>query len=273
MAIVPTTAAEYFAQLKERLSWLERATDAATGLDERIDITNRLLIEAVRLLTEGLTIQIPEISPVFPPLPVSPIESRYNILKYLLDEAREAPGDEIDVPGDTITAYSDGSLVGIYVRLDSPTNDAIPLNEFNPYRYRAKFDKFWLETPAQAGRYLRLHVGRQAGAEAAATPPPLHSPNKPNVITGQKDVTAAGSPEQLDDLAIPDGFGVTIIAKTGNTGYIYLGATEADCASSSSRFDGLSAGLAVSLKIENLNKVWVDASVNGEGVSWIVEQD
>ncbi|GAI94199.1 unnamed protein product, partial [marine sediment metagenome] len=47
--------------------------------------------------------------------------------------------------------------------------------------------------------------------------------NKPTFATGQKDVITAGEPQQLDDLPIADGFKLTVIARTGNTGYIYLG--------------------------------------------------
>jgi len=95
--------------------------------------------------------------------------------------------------------------------------------------------------------------------------------------TGQKNVATAGKPEQLDDFPIPAGFKLTVIAKTGNTGYIYLGKDKGDCANSSRRFDGLGAGLAVSLRVRNASAVWVDSSVQGttaapEGVSWIVEQ-
>lgn len=96
--------------------------------------------------------------------------------------------------------------------------------------------------------------------------------NKPTFATGQKDVTTAGEPEQLDDWPIPDGFKLTVIAKTGNTGYIYLGKSESDCDNTRRRFDGLGAGLAVSLRIKNASAVWVDADNNGEGVSWMVEQ-
>ncbi len=96
--------------------------------------------------------------------------------------------------------------------------------------------------------------------------------NLPAFQTGQKDVATAGTPEKLDDFPIPDGFKLTVIAKTGNTGYIYLGKDKGDCANSGRRFDGLGAGLAVSLRVKDANAVWVDASVSGEGVSWIVEQ-
>ncbi|MBA7659506.1 hypothetical protein ES703_67487 [subsurface metagenome] len=102
--------------------------------------------------------------------------------------------------------------------------------------------------------------------------------NKLIFLTGQKDVTTAGTPEQVveedREILVPDGYKVTIMAKPGNGGTIYLGRTKADCATTD-RFDGLSAGLAVSLKIDKLSKVWVDAEAghSGDGISWIVEQD
>lgn len=95
--------------------------------------------------------------------------------------------------------------------------------------------------------------------------------NKPTFATGQKDVVTAGEPEQLDDWLIPNGFKLTVIARTANNGYIYLGKNKGDCANSKRRFDGLEAGVAISLRVKNASAVWVDASVDGEGVSWIVE--
>ncbi|GAI56973.1 unnamed protein product, partial [marine sediment metagenome] len=127
-----------------------------------INVTNKLLIENLKVLREGLKFQLPE-----PPPPEVDLFPPYNIRTYPLDEARAEPGVEVDIPGDNITAYTDGTLAGCYIRIDSATNDAIPLNEFNPIRYPAKFEKFYLETTAQSGKYLRLHIGREAGAEAA----------------------------------------------------------------------------------------------------------
>ena len=112
--------------------------------------------------------------------------------------------------------------------------------------------------------------------------PPIPSPpavaNKATWAHGQRDVETAGEPEQLDDFPVPDGFQLTVIAKTGNTGYIYMGKNASDCANNKRRFDGLSAGLAHSFRVKNANVVWVDSSVQGttaapEGVSWSVEQD
>ena len=156
---VPTTYEEYLAQLDKNLSWFERRADSVSGVDERIDLTNRLLIENLKLLRAGLKLQLPpSLMPQMPP---------YNVLKFLLNTARPAPGEEVDLPGDMITAFTDGTLAGTYIRLDTPSADAIPLNEFNPYRLTSGWKKFWLETAAQPGRYLRLHIGREASAEAS----------------------------------------------------------------------------------------------------------
>ncbi len=97
--------------------------------------------------------------------------------------------------------------------------------------------------------------------------------NKTSFVTGQKNVTTAGVAEQLPDVKIPDGCQLTIIAKPGNSGNIYLGNSKDNAESSTDRFDALEAGVAVSLKITNAKLLWIDADNNGDGVSFIVEQD
>jgi len=98
-------------------------------------------------------------------------------------------------------------------------------------------------------------------------------PNRASFIHGQKTVDTAGTAVQLttSSIPIPDGFGLTVIAKPANTGYIYIGKSKVDAEGSQS-FNGLSAGLAVSLKVTNIDLVWVTSTVDAEGVSWIVEQ-
>jgi hypothetical protein len=94
----------------------------------------------------------------------------------------------------------------------------------------------------------------------------------PDWAHGQVPVPSAGDAQQLPDIVVPDGCQVTIIAKTGNTGIVYLGRSKLEAEDPLQRFDGLIAGLAHSLKVENANLVWVDVDNNGEGVSWSVEQ-
>lgn len=91
--------------------------------------------------------------------------------------------------------------------------------------------------------------------------------------TGQKTVTSAGTPVQLStvSVAVPAGKKVTVIAKPDNTGTIYFANTQALCVAGT-YFNGLAAGLAHSFEVNNVNQIWIDASVNGEGVSWYCEQ-
>jgi len=86
---------------------------------------------------------------------------------------------------------------------------------------------------------------------------------------GQKTVTAIGTEEALAaDVAITDGQTVSVKALHTNTGAIYVG--DSDVTSS----DGyvLYPGEEVALAVTNLNVVYIDADVNGEGVSYIVEK-
>ena len=150
------------------------------------------------------------------------------------------------------------------------------------------------DVAARLDAFIALYTGRPVPVPppTAITPPTFITPAPPElapladrldaliaglvgnlstIATGQKDVATAGTPEQLDDLPIPAGFKLTVIAKTANTGFIYLGKNKGECANNKRRFDGLGAGLAVSLRVKNASAVWVDASVTGDGVSWIVE--
>jgi|1_EtaG_2_1085319.scaffolds.fasta_scaffold58833_1 hypothetical protein len=80
--------------------------------------------------------------------------------------------------------------------------------------------------------------------------------------TNQFTVTTAGTAVQLQTSA---NLSLTIKALAGNTGLIYVGDSTVD---SSTGFE-LSAGDSVSLAISQNNVIWLDCSVNGEGVSVI----
>lgn len=84
-------------------------------------------------------------------------------------------------------------------------------------------------------------------------------------LTGRvKNVTTAGTRVQLDNIPCKE---VTIIAKKSNTGKIYVGGNDV---SSTVYGVELSAGDRITLKISNSNLAYIDASVSGEGVSYIV---
>lgn len=122
------------------------------------DTTNKLLVEIAKLM------QVPSQKPPRR----SSNDPAYNVMTYDLTIARtkEMPL-EINLPGDALTFFTNGDLSNIEFRLDSPTNDWIVVGEFgNPYSYPAKFQEFYLSWLAMPGKYLRIHIGREAGAAA-----------------------------------------------------------------------------------------------------------
>lgn len=84
------------------------------------------------------------------------------------------------------------------------------------------------------------------------------------VLQGVVNVTTAGTRVRLAvDQACKE---VLIIAKRTNAGFIYVGNASV---SSTAYGAELAAGEAVTIPIKNLNLVYIDASVSGEGVSYV----
>lgn len=82
---------------------------------------------------------------------------------------------------------------------------------------------------------------------------------------GQKTVTTAGTEVALaPSQPLMEGI-ITIKALHANTGWIYIGK---DPVTSSTGFV-LDAGERITLTTDNVADVFIDSSVNGEGVSWI----
>ena len=103
----------------------------------------------------------------------------------------------------------------------------------------------------------------------------LYPPKKENpdsVITQQKKVTTAGTAEQLPPLDIPFDHEVTIKALAANTGTIYVGGSKLEAEDHTKSFP-LATSDAIEYKIRNLSKLWLDATVSGEGIIWTVEQE
>ncbi|MDD4775434.1 MAG: hypothetical protein PHG75_02900, partial [Syntrophomonas sp.] len=76
-------------------------------------------------------------------------------------------------------------------------------------------------------------------------------------------VTTAGTEVQLPNYACRE---VTIIAKRANTGYIYIGGSDV---SSTVYGAELAAKESITLAVNNTNLVYIDSSVNGEGISYV----
>lgn len=93
-----------------------------------------------------------------------------------------------------------------------------------------------------------------------------------NILNGRKVVATAGTPLQIiaANTAIKR---VLITALTTNTGVIAIGGSNAVRAAAGSE-NGLvikNTSQPIELLQEDLSKVWIDASVNGEGVTYIAE--
>ena len=87
----------------------------------------------------------------------------------------------------------------------------------------------------------------------------------PVIMAGEKTVAAAGTAEAISGAKRVKA--LTIVAKSGNTGQVYVGGS--DVASSTN--DGLDAGEVVSFESDgwmDLKDIFVDAGVNGEGVDF-----
>ncbi len=95
--------------------------------------------------------------------------------------------------------------------------------------------------------------------------------SRPNLKTGQKNVTTAGTPVQLPDFKIGEDCYLVVKAKKTNTGKIGVGYSSATALLTNADYFGLEAGESVRLKVDTPAKVWIDAEVSGEGVEYITE--
>lgn len=94
--------------------------------------------------------------------------------------------------------------------------------------------------------------------------------NRETFQTGTMNVAAAGTAVQLGTQDIPDGYSVVIRAKVTNTKQIYFANSQAN-AQNHAVAAQLGPDDYIALFISNTKLVWIDADVNGEGVTWAVE--
>jgi hypothetical protein len=87
-----------------------------------------------------------------------------------------------------------------------------------------------------------------------------------SVGDGRKTVTTGGTAEALaSSTSIKS---VVITAETDNTGVIVVGGSTVVAALGTRRGTPLSAGESLSLEIDNLADVYLDTTVNGDGVTY-----
>lgn len=89
---------------------------------------------------------------------------------------------------------------------------------------------------------------------------------------GRKTVTTAGIPVRISDLELPISGRVDITAIASNDGSIYVGTQDVSGVSGNEKgwkLDVLSGiGDTVTFEKQQLFDVWIDATVDGEGVHW-----
>jgi len=110
---------------------------------------------------------------------------------------------------------------------------------------------------------LSLTTAGALRTDASATTQPISVAAPTTIYHGKKTVTTAGTRVALaSSQAVRS---VCIKALQTNGGYIYVG----DTSTSSTTGFQLLAGDTISLDIANLNTVYIDSSVSGEGVTYI----
>ena len=105
---------------------------------------------------------------------------------------------------------------------------------------------------------LQIKGGRAATSAVVETVTPPAS-----IFNGQKTVAATGTAEAI--AATQAANGVTIKALAANTNPVYVG----NSGVTTSNGYELAAGEAVFLEVDDLAKVFVDVTTNGEGVSFL----
>jgi len=75
-------------------------------------------------------------------------------------------------------------------------------------------------------------------------------------------------------IPVSDGVGVVVKAKASNSGNITIGQSAARALNTNTAYFSnvvLDAGQAVTVQVKNLNSLWIDATVSGEGVEILFE--
>jgi len=98
----------------------------------------------------------------------------------------------------------------------------------------------------------------------------FYSPRNPSntrIYDGRKVVAAVGTAECLVSESTPCRV-VIITAETNNTGVIVVGGSTVVSTLASRRGTPLLTGESITIDISNLNKIYLDTTVNGDGVTY-----
>jgi hypothetical protein len=107
-------------------------------------------------------------------------------------------------------------------------------------------------------------TGPLTDAELRASPVEMDQVAFSSALSNQINVTTAGTRVALGASTVIKS--VIVRAKLANTGIIYVG----DSTVTSLNGFQLDRGATVTINIDNLSKVFIDSSVSGEGVSYLI---
>src|SRR3990167_4506077 len=94
-------------------------------------------------------------------------------------------------------------------------------------------------------------------------------------LLAREDLTteAAGATVTLTaPKTVPDGISITIKAKNANTGNITMGYSSATALNTSTGWFSLDNNESVGVQVDNTDRIWLDATVSGEGVEIFYEK-
>jgi hypothetical protein len=91
-----------------------------------------------------------------------------------------------------------------------------------------------------------------------------------STFDGRKEVAVAGTAEKLSTDTTPIAR-VTVQAETNNTGVIVVGNSTVVAAAATRRGVALNAGDAFTINVNELTNVWLDTTVNTDGVTFTAE--
>ena len=91
-----------------------------------------------------------------------------------------------------------------------------------------------------------------------------------SIGTGRKTVSIMGTRVQLASSQTIGG--VIIVAEFGNGGVICVGDNNVIADAATRRGVPLNPGDAVILNIDNIDKIWIDSTINGDGVTYTLVQ-
>ena len=141
-------------------------------------------------------------------------------------------------------------------------------------RTTAKPDMITATDVDPSKRALDVNVANELTIE---TLPDIEIDMTPSTIAGGiKTVTTAGTGEKIITASTPAQY-VIITALLANTGTIYVGGADVDkttmngiALTVAADKDGIKIPGSCIIPINNANKIWIDATVNGNGVSFVV---